>query len=114
MKLSIEDRLILMQVLPREGDIISLKIIRDLMAALGFSEAELKDAGFKEAGETFKDEKGEHVVPEGQVHWDKNIEKDVEIGPKAMKIIVETLEELNKHKRLPIGYIPIYEKFMGE
>ena len=42
MKLSVFERLILLNVMPKEGDFTTLKIIRNLQEALSFSEEELK------------------------------------------------------------------------
>ena len=45
------------------------------------------------------------------VHWDRNVDKEVEIGAQAMEIIVGALETLNADKQLTMEQIAIYEKF---
>src|SRR3990172_10013569 len=98
MKLSITDRLTLLQILPSEGDILTIKMVRDLIDRLSFSEQEFKDLNIRTEG--------------SQALWDKEIEIEVEIGPKALAIIVAALERLNQEKKLTVGYIPVYEKFV--
>jgi len=64
MKLGVGDRLILLSILPREGDITTLKIVRELRENLSFDEAEHKELQLTSEGDT--------------VRWnDKQIEKDI-------------------------------------
>ena len=100
MELSIFERLILLNVLPKEGDFTTLKIVRKLRDDLSFSEDEHKVLEFKNDG--------------GQVQWKLagDIAKDISIGEKATDIIVEVLKELNKTKKLTEQHIGLYEKFV--
>lgn len=102
MELTITDRLVLLQVLPKEGDIITIKIIKDLIDSLSFSEKELKDYSI--------------TIQDNAVNWDekKAQNKKVEIGPKALSVIVSELEKLNSEKKLTIEHLPVYDKFLGE
>ena len=61
----VKDRLLLMGVLPKAGDISTIRIISELMEKLGFSEAEHKK--FK-----IKSNEG------GGVKWDDKLDKGVE------------------------------------
>ena len=47
MKLSVKARLLILQVLPDESNITTMRIVRDLKGALSFSEAESKALAFK-------------------------------------------------------------------
>jgi len=100
MKLNTFERLILLNILPKEGTFTTLKIVRKLRETLSFNEEEHKALNFKEK--------------DGQIQWvsaaDK--EKDIVIGEKATDIIVETLRKLDKEKALKDEHYSLYEKFV--
>ena len=100
MKLDVRERLVLLSVLPQEGNFITLKVVRKLREGLSFSEEELKQYNF--------------VQGEGTVTWDDKVEqsKEIEIGEKAMDIIKEALKKLNEDKKLKDEHFSIYEKFI--
>ena len=102
MELSIEERLLLLMILPREGDITTIKIVRQLREALSFSEHEHELFGMM-----FQTE-------DGRVEWDqeKAVDVDIPFGPQAMKVIVEVLEKLNKDGKLSEHHISLYDKFI--
>ena len=102
MELGIFERIILLNVLPKEGDFSTLKIVRNLRESLSFSEEEHKILQFK--------------TENGRVLWkpEGDMQKDVPIGEKATDIIVECLKRLNKEKHLKEEHIPIYERFIKE
>jgi len=102
MILSVYDRLILLNILPKESDLTTLRIIRTLKDNLSFSEEEHKALEFKHEG--------------AQVLWkqDADIPKDIVIGEKATDIIVDALKGLNKQKKLTEQHIPLFEKFVKE
>jgi len=101
MLLNTFDRLILLNIMPKEGDITTLKIIRKLKDDLSFSEEEHTALQFKNE--------------DGQIMWkeDADIQKEIEIGEKATDIIAEALKALNKAKKLTEAHISIYERFTG-
>ncbi len=100
MELKVFDRLILLNILPREGDYLTLKIVRKLREDLSFSEGEHKSLQIRQE--------------EGKVFWvqEADIPKDISIGEKVTDIIVETLKRLDKEKKLQIEHMAIYEKFL--
>jgi len=105
MKLGIADRIVLLNLLPAEGNIITLRVVNELRSELSFSEEELKEAKIvTEAG------------PEGQgrTNWDgsANVEKDVKIGDTAKGIIVAALKKLNDEEKLTAQFVPMYEAFV--
>ena len=105
MKLTVKERVILLSVLPGEGDFLSLKLVRKLREDLSFSEEETKMFEMK------------HDKAKGQISWDPNctgVEKEVEIGLKTYEIIKEALEALNRQKKLQDGMIELYEKFVEQ
>lgn len=102
MILSVLERLLVLNILPAEGDIITLKIVQQLRSDLSFSEAEVAQYQFK--------------TNEGQVTWNTTgaTDKDIPVGPKAFLLITEALEALNKSKKLKSEHIGLYDKFVGE
>ena len=97
----VKDRLLLMGVLPKAGDISTIRIISELMEKLGFSEAEHKK--FK-----IKSNEG------GGVKWDDKLDKGVEIafGKKAREIVVTALKEMSDKKKLGVEFLPLYDRFV--
>lgn len=100
MILSVKERLILLSTLPAQGDITALKIIRKLREDLSFSEDEHKKLKF--------------IQEQDGVRWDDKEEmpKDIQIGEKAMDIIVDSLKKLNAQKKLSMDHLDVYERFV--
>lgn len=100
MLLSVRDRIILLQVLPRQGNVTNLRIIRDLERELGFSEEEIK---------TFKFE-----TTDAGVKWDKTaeVDKEIAIGEVAAKLIHDAFVELDKRNALSLEHLDVYDKFV--
>ena len=100
MKLNVPERLTLLQVLPKEGNFLTLKVIRDLTSNVGLNEEAFKEFDIKEA--------------QGQVSWNnKGVEEtEIEIGEKATDLIVESLKKLNDASKLEQRHLSLYEKFV--
>ena len=100
MELSIKERINLLSIIPKEGNIVTLKVLRKLQEDLGFSEEEIKE--YKIVSEV------------GRVTWgaENGYMKDVEIGEKANDVIVLALSERNKQNKLSLDHIDLYEKFI--
>jgi hypothetical protein len=103
MKLDVFGRITLLNILPREGNFSTLKILRDLKEDLSFDEAENKALQFK-------------FHENGRVDWitEADKEKDINIGEKANDIIVDALKLLDKKKKLTEDHFSLYERFVGE
>lgn len=103
-KLNVYERLVLLNILPKEGNFITLKILRQLREGLSFNEKEIKDLKL-----AIDQEKGTAT-------WDQEKEpnKEMEIGREGKKIIVETLEKLDEDKKLTHEHYSLYEKFVEE
>jgi len=101
MLLRIEDRLILMNVLPVEENYTTLKLIQELRSALGFSEEELEEFGL--------------VLEEGTYHWKpeaNSATKDVPVGERAFDTIKLAFQKLDAQKRIQPALMPLYEHFV--
>jgi len=105
MKLSVTERILALQILPKEGDFVTLNVMRKAQEMLSFTEAEIAKYKFK----NIPTEDG------GQrTQWDSSIEQviDLRLGNKAISIIGEALEKLDKEKKLEMNQISLYEKFV--
>lgn len=102
MKLNIKERLVLLAVLPAEGNFLTLKIVRKLRENLSFSEEELEQYKFKEDN--------------SRLTWDETNQepKDVVIGKEGKKIIKDALKKLDKEEKLKEDHVSVYEKFVGK
>lgn len=99
-KFSVMERLLMSNLLPAEGDIVTLKIVRDLKGELSFTEQEVTELKMKQVDE--------------MVYWDTTnpLVKEIEIGPKGMSLIVDKLEQLENSKKLSMQQLPLYERFV--
>lgn len=100
MDLTFLERIALLQILPREGAYLTLKIIRVLREDLSFSEDEHTELKFREEG--------------GRMHWDPAVSatKDVAVGEKALDVIVGALKKMDKEGKLTQDYMDLYERFV--
>ena len=99
--LSVAERINLLGILPAEGDIMTLRQVRELREALSFSEDEHKALGFQTSAQ--------------QVTWDgsKDAPKSIEVRGTMGKLIRERLEKLSAEKKLTLDQVPLYDKFIG-
>jgi len=104
--LNILERLALLNMLPLEGNVATLKLMRELQNELSFSEEEMKR--FKMTRQKKKD--GEEFMT-----WDSDFNKetkDIEIGEVLKDVIVEQLRELEARKKLRMELLRLWDKFM--
>lgn len=131
MKLTVFERIILQNLLPAEGDYVTLKLVRKLREALSFSEKEIAEINFKNrwncstcntselATQTPKCPScGAYMQPAGSVHWDEEkalkIVKDVHMGRTMRDLCETTLKKLSDEKKLTEQHMSLYEKFCVE
>lgn len=101
MKLNIQERLLIlgMQEIPRFGNLVTMRLITDLFARVGFTEKELKDGEI-----TFEN------TPNGatSVRWapgDVPVEIDITPGmAKTMMVALEGAEHIS------IQVVPLYDR----
>jgi hypothetical protein len=101
MKLSAQDRLILLAILPREGSIADIRVITELRAALSFSEEEHAVLQIHQDG---KD----------GITWNQEADKPIEIqvGARATAIVKDTFEKLDAAKKMRDSFLPLYDRFV--
>lgn len=101
MQLNVLERVLLLNIIPVEGDITTVRIVRKLREALSFSEAEHEELKLTQEGD--------------RLSWAPNdLLKEVEIGPKAMAVIAKVLRRLSNEGKLPETYLDVYDKFVEE
>lgn len=102
-KLQVKERLLLLNALPNQGDILTLRTVRDFKKQIEFSEKEQKEIEMK-------------ILDNGQVSWNSEKEKNLEIdmGEAIKSVIKTTLKKLNTQKKLEMSFIPLYERFAEE
>lgn len=104
MKLTVKERVVLLNIIPKEGDFKTLKQIRNVREALGFSDEESNLLKFVNQGTgiiTWTEPK------DGEFH-----KKDVKIPDSVMELIVDALVQADKNKKLNDDTFAIYEKFV--
>ncbi len=100
MELSVLERLLLLQLMPKEGNFLTLRLVRKLREDLSFSAEEHASLNF--------------VEENGAVRWktEPPIVKSVEIPPPMTSIIVEALQKLDADSKLTMETAALYERFL--
>ena len=100
MKLQIQERLLILNILPKEGNIVTIRLLKDLIGNVGLSGEEIKK---------WKVQTKEN----NQVVWDNTqaTEKEINLEETAKNLISERLELLNKESKLTIEQLSLYDKF---
>lgn len=101
--LTVLERLVLLNVLPKEGNFTTIKLLRKLRENLSFDEAENKALNFVQDGD--------------QVTWDVDeaakITRHIQIGEKMTDLIHDALKKLNDEKKLTDQHLSLYERFVA-
>ena len=99
-KLGVKDRLVLLGILPAEGNLVMIRIVRELREGLSFSEAEHKDLQMTE-------------LEGGRLRWEEGAvpEREFEIGAKGQETIRKALEKLDKDEKLAADHLALCDLF---
>jgi len=89
----------LMGLLPKEGHLLTVRVIRELRHELEFSESDLAEYQIKIEGTKFS--------------WNREVDKpkEIAIGDAARDIIIKALKELDKSGKVNESQLPLYDKF---
>lgn len=98
---SVLDRIMMLQALPAEENIITLRIVRDLKKSLSFTEDELKVLNIRPR-------------PEGGLIWDAPMEREFDIGEKAAEVMASALKALNDKKKLTEQHVDLWDKVVKD
>jgi len=98
--LNIKQRLLLMNILPDNGNYDTLKIVRKQQEHLGISDEEHQRLQIKREGDLIK--------------WDESKDEpvEIEIGEVAGHIIKRELIRLDSDGQLQMEFLPLYEHFV--
>jgi len=108
MKLTIQDRILIENILPKSGSFLNLKIIKSIRENLTFTEEEIKECKITEV-----------FVPElnaTNVKWDvsKDVEKEIFISALGLDFISDLLKKLDNEKKLPMEYYYLYDSLVNK
>lgn len=98
----VADRICLGQILPKEGDYLTLVVSKSLMEKVGLTPEDFKKFNI--------------VQQDSQISWDGEKDKGlkVELTPQELKVITAELKKLEESKKLQLSYLKTYEKFCVE
>ena len=99
MKLNVVERILLLQILPKEGSYVTFKILADLKGLLAFNEKEIKEYGV--------------IEKEGRITWKKTGDKEINFGEKVTEIVKDALKKLDEAGKINADNISLYEKFIN-
>lgn len=99
MELGIMERIQLLNILPAEGNVVTLRIVQKLRTELGFTETEIKEHEIKTENDQVKWKTADYKV-------------DISIGEKAMDIIKEAFRKLDREGKMQASILPLYDTFM--
>jgi len=104
-ELSVAERFAVLGVLPEQGNIITIKLLREFKEEIAFKEEEVKELGLK-------------IDENGQASW--SIEAEKKAGKKKFAVadaladtIKKNLQMLDSRSQLKESHIPIWELFCG-
>jgi hypothetical protein len=101
MQLSVQDRLILLHLTRSvEGNLSTLRVVRDLQQELGFSDDESLVLQFVQGPE--------------QLTWaaDVDVQKDVTLAPTAKSAVLSAFKRLEDQGKLTMDFLLLYEKLL--
>jgi hypothetical protein len=107
--LTIGDRLWLFALLPKEGDISNLRLLRELKEMLNTTDAE------NDKYEVKTIQGGVQINPKWlEDDAAPSTARDFQIGRKAWTLVKDELVKLSTQKKLSINCIDLYDKFTDE
>ena len=105
MRLSMTERLLLLNLLPEQGDVATIRVVHDLRQNLAPSDEEYEECGF------FTQEDKPNML-----FWDKEKEtqKEMEISRAAREVIKKSLLRVSDEEQVTADLIPLFDKFVIE
>lgn len=97
--LNIKERLLMATILPKESDIKTMTICKDIAAKTDLTQSEFEEIGFTTEG--------------GAYSWSKNIDKQIEFTEAEIQVVKEALKKLDDEKKITRDALDIYYKFNG-
>lgn len=102
MNFNISERLVTLNLLPREGTFANLKLIRVAREKLSFNEAENKALGFHQKGD--------------QLKWNPKVTalKKIDLGEVVSLMLIDALKKLDTDGKLREEHFSLYEKMIKQ
>lgn len=102
-ELNVNERLLLLNIMPQKGNIVNLRVIKDIVKDVGFSEEEIKEFEIKSTND-------------GKVMWNsqKAKTKKINLGDTGRGLILNEFKKLNDKNEIPMEYLSFYEKINKE
>ena len=90
------DRLLLLNVCPKEGNIVNMRTVKKMLDDIGFSDEEQRDWKII-------------TRPNGQVTWDNKVAKDKEVSfsDVAVTILKSEIKKLDEQKKISVQLIGV-------
>ena len=100
-ELSVLDRIVLLRLLPLiEGNVVLLKVLRELSNFLGFNNEEIQSLNFR--------------LEDGKTLWDPAPPREFEFDKVQFELIRRSLREGDSRGLLNLDTLPTYEKLMED
>lgn len=97
--LNVFERVMITQIVPKEGNFITLRLVNDLVSKIGLSAQDFEDYGIvQEEGKTRWNEKG--IIP-----------KEFELADAESELIRKQLKKMDDENKLSMQMFTLYEKF---
>ena len=101
MELKALDRILLRQLLPTQGNLVTLKIVKDALDVLDFTKEEMESLNFIQEGQSLK--------------WTTTVDlpKEIALSSLAIDIIKKELRTLEEQQKLKLEQLNIYDLLMN-
>lgn len=102
MLLTIGERLIIMNVLPQEGDLLTLTTVREAQATLNPTDQERKAVDL--------------TLEAGTFTWREDLDEpsEVALSDGARRVLFDRLKELDGRKKLQMVHLTLYERLLRD
>lgn len=97
--LNVKERLLMATILPKESDIKTMTICKDISAKTDLTQTEFEEIGFNNEG--------------GGYSWSKNIDKTIDFTEAEIQVVKVALKKLDEEKKITRDALDIYYKFNG-
>jgi len=101
MLLDAKARLVLTGILPKEGDVITLRLLRELVGKVALSADELQTLEVV----------SNPITNLTTWNTEADIPREIEFNTKEVEFIMETMNKLAGEKRLPVDALDLYDLF---
>jgi len=99
MKLSLLDRVTILNILPEKGSYETIVVRKELVEKVGIKQTELDEYKIKDLGN-------------GSIQWDTTVEdKDYDLTEREERLVRDSFKEKDRKEELTTSMLDTYEKF---